>query len=114
MNINRLFPFIHILVLLRRLQNQDGGAPAASGAAAGAVFDWDTGAGGGTAAGAAILHDHQIVVISREWICPIEADSGRNLCAACNRDNNSIYCPRLSKRKHIQFAGKQYGIRECQ
>ena len=115
MGIGRPFWLIRVFGLLRRLQNHNGNAYSASAAAGadGTTFDWDTAARGSAAAGA-ILHDHQIVVIAREWICPVKADSGRNLRAACNRDNNSIYCPRLSKRKHIQFAGKQYGIRECQ
>src|SRR5579871_3871516 len=109
MDISRLLWFIHV-GLLRRLQNRYGSAYSANAAvrAGGAAFDGDTAAAGrGAAADAAILHDHQIVVIGREWIGPIEADSGRNLCAGCNRDNHNIYGPRLTNRKHIQFAGKQ-------
>ena len=117
MDISRLLRLIHVLGLLRRLQNHDRDAYSAIAAvrAGGAAFDGDSAtANAGAAADAAILHDHQIVVVGREWICPVEADSGRNLCAACNRDNHNIYRPRLSLRKHIQFAGKQYGIRKCE
>lgn len=117
MDINRLLWLIHVFGLLRRLQNHNGDAYSASAAvcAGGAAFDGHAAAANaGAAADAAILHDHQIVVIGREWVRPIEADSGRNFCTAGNRDNDNVYCPRLPLRKQIQFAGEQYGIRKRQ